>query len=92
MKQPKKLHPQIKYSSDLTVPDVEMELDEFITIIHEHLDSHELHEDLSDFEAEHIGDSVFLTEDLKIDEKQFEDVEDSNEKNSQKTFINRLIN
>lgn len=92
MKQPKKLHPQINYSSDLTVPEVKMELDEFITIIHEHLDSHKLHEDLSDLEIEHIGDSVYLTEDLEIDESQFEDVEDFNGKNPQKSFINSLVN
>lgn len=91
MRQPKKLHIGIEYSGDIFVPEFDMELDEYLKIHHEHLDSHNLHEEL---EGEHVGEGVFLTEDFEIDSAQFEEKEDKAipQKQAGKSFLKRLIN
>ncbi len=71
MNQPRKLYPHIEYTSDIFIPEIDIELDEFISFNNEHVDSHHLHEDLKDFGAEHVGDSVLITDD-SINEEQFE--------------------
>lgn len=72
MKEPRKLHILIDYSSDISIPEIDSSLDDFITHHNEHLDSHYLHEGLKDLGVEHVGESVFILDDAPISEDQFE--------------------
>lgn len=93
MKQPKKLHPALEYSGDIFIPEIDMDLDEFIEFHNEHLDSHNLHEGLKDLDIEHVGESVFITEDFEIDSNQFEEKEDvaNPQKSKRKFFFRKLV-
>lgn len=94
MNQPKKLHPVLEYSSDIFIPEIDMDLDEFIEFHNEHLDSHNLYESLKDLNIEHVGESVFITEDIEIDSNQFEEKEDraKPQKLKRKSFFRKFIN
>ncbi len=72
MYQPKKLTPHIQYSNTSALLEIDDELNPFITIHHETLDTHNLLESLNDLKIRHCGEQVLLTPDLTIHENQFE--------------------
>ena len=94
MKQPKKLPNAIEYSGDIFVPELDMDLDEFVKLSGDHLNSHESHESLEEVDAKHIGENVFITEDLEIDDSQFEEKEDAAnpQKLKGKSFFRKFVN
>jgi hypothetical protein len=94
MKQPKKLPNAIEYSGDIFVPELDMDLDEFVKLSGEHLNSHEYHENLEEVDAKHIGENVFITEDLEIDDSQFEEKEDevNPQKLKRESFLRKFVN
>ncbi len=94
MHQPKNLHLQIEYASEALIPEVDIELNEFIKVLHEHLDAHMLHEELFELNAKHIGESVLITENIEINEHQFENQKHPDGQNSsfKKSIIKKLFN
>lgn len=93
MNQPKKLHPLIDYSADIFIPEIDIDLTEFISFHNEHLDSHNAHEKLKELGIDHVGESVFVSEDA-IDEHQFE-IDDNSYQSSDpqnKSDVSNLIN
>lgn len=91
MSQPKNLNSNIEYSGDIFIPEIDMDLDAFVKTSHEHKQSHIIHNKLKDYGVEHIGESVFLDEDLSIDLSQFEEKERNLNPSKKKSFLKKLI-
>lgn len=88
MKQPKKLHPLVEYSGDIFVPEIDIELDDYVTVHNENLISHKMHENL---DADHIGESVFIIEDT-IDPNQFEENKEIGTTTKKPSLLKRIFN
>ena len=72
MNQPKKLDPVVSYSAEAFIPEIDIILDGYVISFHDHKDSSDTHESLAEFGSQHIGETVYLTDDLEIDSNQFE--------------------
>jgi len=94
MKQPKKLHKNIEYTHDAVVPEIDIELDEFITVHHDHLDTNEIDNALKDTGAFALGHTILLSDDEEINEDQFEEVshDTAQKKNSLSSIFNKILN
>jgi len=73
MKQPKKLFSNIEYTHDAALPELDIELEEFITVLHDHLDTNDMDEELKDTGVFALGHTILLSEDEEINENQFEE-------------------
>lgn len=94
MKQPKIDFSNIDYSADSTILEIDHDIKDFIKISPDLLRSHKIFKKLSDVEAKHIGDDVFLEEIIEIDSEQFEEPAEksSPQKAPKKSLLKRLFN
>ena len=90
MKQPKKLHSQLDYSLEHTIPVVDPELSEYMTVRHEGLENYGAYDDFGDLDVKHIGSDVYLTN-SQIDDTQFEEKSSSPVPNRKNSFLKKIF-
>lgn len=91
MNQPKNLNSSIEYSGDIYIPEIDMDLDEFVKSSNEHIQSYKIHNRLKDYGIEYIGEDIFLDEELEIDLNQFEERQEIPKQPSKKSFLKKFV-
>lgn len=86
MNQPKKLDPNVSYSAEAFIPEIDIILDGYVMSFHDHKDSSDAHESLAEYGSQHIGETVYLTYDIEIDSNQFEEPQEKTTEKSVRHF------